>query len=363
MLKIFAGLLFGIFAASCAPSAPISTGAPTLPATVIATPASASFTLLVTDSNGNQLALVDPERGVIAQVEIGASPWGIALAQNNIAYISTAEGISIVDTRERKQIARVPYREILGVPQTGEYRAGGMGIAVSPDGKRVYVGVHRNGKPSELQILDAERRSFIGAVQIGVRPFDVLASRDGRAIYTIDHDSYNVTVIDAVNFTARTLKVAPLGGGAYDKPHYAALRANGNLLLPFQGRALVDLDPATGKVTTIPTKANTHQHGLALLPDGKRVAIVGTGAAGSATGGANLALVNLETHAEEIIPLPRAHEKIAMSPDGRRAFLSGGYLLGGWDGLTIVDLESRTLRELALPVRPLEILILFSPQR
>jgi hypothetical protein len=30
--------------------------------------------------------------------------------------------------------------------------------------------------------------------------------------------------------------------GSWDKPHYAALRADGHLL-PIQGRLLVDLDP------------------------------------------------------------------------------------------------------------------------
>jgi hypothetical protein len=49
---------------------------------------------------------------------------------------------------------------------------------------------------------------------------------------------------------------------------------------------------------------------------------------------------------------------VAVSPDGRWAYLTGGYLLGGWDGLTIVDLQARTTRELPVPDRPQDIAVL-----
>src|SRR5215217_4041390 len=98
-------------------------------------------TLLVTNSAARHVSFVDPAKGVISQIEVGAAPWGIALAPSNRAYISTAEGVAVVDTLGRKLLALIPYRARIGTPQFGEYRPGGMGIAASPDGKRVYVGV------------------------------------------------------------------------------------------------------------------------------------------------------------------------------------------------------------------------------
>ena len=53
---------------------------------------------------------------------------------------------------------------------------------------------------------------------------------------------------------------------------------------PFQGRVLVDLDPMSGESVALPLKANTHQHGVALAPDGRRLLIVGTGLANDARG-------------------------------------------------------------------------------
>ncbi len=53
--------------------------------------------------------------------------------------------------------------------------------------------------------------------------------------------------------------------------------------------------------------------------------------------------------------------QVAVGPDGRRAYLSGGYLLeaGAWDGVTVVDIDTgRVLRELRVPARPLGIAVL-----
>jgi len=318
-----------------------------------------SPTLIVTNAQARQISFVDPTQGVIEQVEVGAAPWGLALAPDHRLYVATAEGIAVVDVRERKRLVLVPYRTAIGEPQWGEYRPGGMGIAVSPDGRQVYVGVYLPDRSSQLEILDTLQLTITGVAPIGVRPFDVLVSKDGRQIFTIDHDSYTVTVIDPLTLQTRTLAVAPLGNGAFDKPHYAALDSAGRLWLPYQGQTLVTLDPISGQFTTTALTADTHQHGVAFTPDGRTLLIVGTGAAGGAQSGTNLTLFDRQTMAEEVLPLARPHEKVVVSPDGRWAYLTGGYLLpGGWDGLTIVDLQSRTLTELAVPDRPLDVVLL-----
>ena len=36
----------------------------------------------------------------------------------------------------------------------------------------------------------------LGSVAVGVRPFQVIAAPDSRHVYSIDHDSYTVTVVD-----------------------------------------------------------------------------------------------------------------------------------------------------------------------
>ncbi|MDQ2998429.1 MAG: hypothetical protein M3R61_15450, partial [Chloroflexota bacterium] len=213
-----------------------------------------------------------------------------------------------------------------------------------------------------LEVIDAAKRAVIASVPIGVRPFQILASPDNRTAYTIDHDTFTVTAIDTATYTARTLPVEPLGNsgwGSWDKPHYAALRTGGHLLLPIQGRVLVDLDPVSGKSVALPLHASTHQHGAALTSDGRRLLIVGTGPAGDAQGPPRLTVLDLETMAEDNIPLSRPHEQVALSPDGRLAYVTGGHSFAnaGWDGISVVDLQQRSVTELAVPDRPLAIVV------
>jgi streptogramin lyase len=348
--------------AAATPAAAAAPPSTTLSAPAALTPASTSPRplLLVTHSTGRHVSFVDPARGVVERVEVGAAPWGIALGADGRGYVSTADGLAVLDVPGRRRRALVPYQAQGGIDpsRSGEYRPGGMGIAVAPDGRRVYVAVYLANGPSRLDVFDAERSAWVGSVPVGVRPFDVLVSRDGRQAYSIDHDSFSVTVVDARSLAARTLVVAPLGRGAFDKPHYAALAPDGRLLLPVQGRTLVLLDPATGASELLPLTAETHQHGVALTPDGRGLLVVGTGPAGGAAGRPSLTVFDLASRQETILPLDKAHERVAVSPDGRFAYLTGGYLLGGWDGMTVVDLDTRTTKEMAVPDRPLDVHVL-----
>jgi DNA-binding beta-propeller fold protein YncE len=333
------------------------------PVSVLAQDAPVHPRLLITNATARHVSVVDPAGGVLERIEVGAAPWGIARAWDGRTYVSTAEGLALLDAAGRRR-ALVPYQAQAQIDptRTGEYRPGGMGIAVAPDGRRVYVGVYLAGGASSLEVFDVERGEWVGTVPVGVRPFDVVASRDGRQVYSIDHDSYSVTAVDAATLVARTLSVAPFGRGAFDKPHYAAIAPDGRLLLPVQGRGLVKLDPATGRSDVLPLTGATHQHGVAVAPDGRTLLIVGTGPAGGANGDPSLTLYDLATDAETVLPLRRPHERVAVSPDGRWAYLTGGYLLGGgWDGLTVVDLLRRTTEEIPVPDRPLDAVPLTQP--
>jgi hypothetical protein len=130
--------------------------------------------------------------------------------------------------------------------------------------------------------------------------------------------------------------------------------------MPYQGRGLAILDPKSGVYETKPLTGNTHQEGAALTADGKKLLIVGNGAAGSATGSPNLTVLDVDTMEERIIPLKRKHQMVAGSADGRYAYLTGGvtYADTGWNGMTIIDLQTGTTTEIALPDYPLEVEVL-----
>jgi len=316
---------------------------------------------LVTSSGSNTVEFVNGVTGEYSTLEVGASPWGLAVGPGRIAFAATGEGVAEFDTLHRRLNSVTPYSSWSGEISYGEYRPAGMGIAVAPDGSTTYTGVYLPEGDSLLEVMNVESKQVVAAVPIGLRPFQVLVSKDGAFVFTIDHDSYSVTVLDTDTKKTVTRKVAPLGDvnglSGFGKPHYAALAENGDLLLPFQGQTLLRVDPLTGESSLQPLTANTHQHGIALSPDGSLAAIVGTGAAGGATNGPSLTILEIETGTEQIVPLDRQHEQAIWSHDRRRVVLTGGYTFGagGWNGLTLFDFETENITEWELGSLPLEI--------
>lgn len=319
---------------------------------VAGTVAAAAPSLAVVLPDRDALALVDPASGVVAAVGVGASPWDVVVSGGR-AYVSAARHVAVVDLRARRVIARVRYRTPVPRVERGEYRAGGMGLVADAARQRVYVGVNgSDGSRGALEILDTRRLRNLGSVRTGVRPFDVLLAPGGATVYTVDHDSYGVTAVAATTRRSRFLPVAPLGRGAFDKLNYGAVDGAGRLLLPLNGRVLAVVDPASGRVSGRPMRSRVHQAGVAL----SRGSLLTVGAEALEAGSSpNLSVFDLASGRERVLPLRRPHEAVAVSRDGSRAYLTGGYTRGGWSGITVVTLATGTARELPLPSPPLGI--------
>ncbi|MFD5216446.1 hypothetical protein ACFWMH_02020 [Streptomyces tendae] len=329
-------------------------------------------TLLVTDFGSDTVTFVDPvERGAAADlgsVRVGTAPYGIALGEDGTAWVATAQGVAAVDTRTRERTALIRYRTDTGPVTTGEYRGGGMGIALSPDGSRAYVGVNVPGGKGTLEVVDTERREVTRVVPVGRRPFDVDVSRDGRQVYATNHDSFDVSVVDTGDWTARRIEVAPYGTegglGSWLKPHYTAVRPwDGALLLPFEGERLAVVDPGTGRVRIEEMTANTHQHGVTAGADGT-LYVVGTGPIDPSEDDGPSLTVRSPDGDERVVPLVGPHETVTLSADGRTAYVSGGFTRDGyWNGLSVVDVATGRVTRLPVGERPLAVAVLGGDDR
>jgi YVTN family beta-propeller protein len=69
-----------------------------------------------------------------------------------------------------------------------------MGIAVAPEGKKIYVTTGRFGK---VFAIDTATDQVIGSVDAGVRPWGIAITPDGKTLYTANGPSNDVSVIDA----------------------------------------------------------------------------------------------------------------------------------------------------------------------
>uniref|UniRef100_A0AAU2JZX4 Lipoprotein n=1 Tax=Streptomyces sp. NBC_00049 TaxID=2903617 RepID=A0AAU2JZX4_9ACTN len=337
--------------------------APSAASPLPATAPTPQGTLLTADFGSDTVTFVAPERGAVASVPVGRAPYGLAVGADGRAWVAAAEGVAVVDTRTRERVARIPYRTGTGPVTDGEYRGGGMGIALSPDGAHAYVGVNVPGTTGVLEVVDTAMREVTAVVPVGRRPFDVDVSADGGEIYVTGHDSFDVTVVEAGSLRPRRIEVAPYGTegglGSWLKPHYTAVRpSDGMLLLPFEGERLAVVDPRTGRTTVEPMTADTHQHGATATADG-RLLVVGTGAVEPGTGKGPSLTVRSPDGAERVYPLDGPHEDVAVSRDGRTAYVTGGYTRDGhWNGITVVDLGTGTTRRLPAGTRPLGIAVL-----
>ncbi|MGW2017818.1 hypothetical protein [Streptomyces sp. NPDC001927] len=342
---------------------PAPTSAGTARPTASAPTPTPDGTLLVADFGSDTVTFVDPRRGAVGSVQVGTAPYGLAVGADGRAWVATAEGVAVVDTRTRTRLALVPYETETGPVETGEYRGGGMGIALSPDGRRVYVGVNVPGGNGTLEVIDTASREVTATVPVGRRPFDVDVARDGSEVYATDHDSFDVTVVRADTLAPRRIEVAPYGTegglGSWLKPHYAVVRpSDGRLLLPFEGERLVVVDPRTGRSEIEPMTADTHQHGATITPDG-RLFVVGTGPIDPDEDEGPSLTVRAPDGTERVYPLDGPHEDVAVSEDGRTAYVTGGFTRDGyWDGITVIDLPSGETKRLAAGERPLGIAVL-----
>lgn len=330
--------------------------------------------LLASLAQSDEVAVIDPaqpEADAVRRIRVGAAPWGVGVhtGANGVAtgYAATAEGLAIVDIAAGSRIALVPYEHPAPRIEQGEYRPGGLGLAVAPDGARVYVAV-TSGDGAVLEVIDTANRRVVGSVPVGLRPFDVLVAPDSSWAATVDHDSFTVTVVNAETLTATTHEVAPFGteGGlaSWEKPHYGAVDADGTILLPYQGQVVVRLDPRTGETSTMPSAANSHAHGTALA--GKRLLTVGTGAFGNADGVPNLSILPLDGGKEGIVPLDVPHETVALwrdSEGAEYAAIAGGNTRGeGWDGITVLALDGHAIRKIPVPGYPQAIVAFPAPR-
>ena len=71
-----------------------------------------------------------------------------------------------------------------------------MGIAVAPDGKKIYVSTGRFGK---VLVIDTKTDQVVGSVDVGGRPWGIAITPDGKTLYTANGSANDVSVVDVAS--------------------------------------------------------------------------------------------------------------------------------------------------------------------
>jgi YVTN family beta-propeller protein len=101
--------------------------------------------------------------------------------------------VSVIDTATNAVSATIP---VVGNP---------IGVAVSPDGSRVYV--TNNRSPGTVLVIDTTSNAVTATVPGGSFPFGVAVTPDGGKVYFTNEGSNTASVID----TATDAVIATIG--------------------------------------------------------------------------------------------------------------------------------------------------------
>jgi YVTN family beta-propeller protein len=203
------------------------------------------------------------EDHVTARVSTGFHPISVVLTPDGTVSFSANAGSSTVSQIDES-------RNVVA----GQIEAGAepYAVALSPDGSTIYAA---NFYSSNLSVISAATLQRVVNIPTGRSPRAVVASPDGTRVYTSNSDA-TVTVIDtASNTVVGTIRTAPDGQTlAYDlaiSPDGSTLYALTNYVV-FAGIVIIDTrtDAISGGI-----RLNGDLGNIAVSPDGRNAYVSG----------------------------------------------------------------------------------------
>jgi DNA-binding beta-propeller fold protein YncE len=159
------------------------------------------------------------------------------------------------------------------------YATGTDGLAVAPDGARLYIPVGEHTMDDRWQVADGHTGKIIGTIHAGPGPHNTVMSTDGRRVYLGPRNSRYLYVA-STRTTRIVRRVGPLLPGVRpftidESRGLAYTTATG--FLGFQVSSLV-----TGRALyTVPVRGfsatnslGTPSHGITLTPDGRLLFVI-----------------------------------------------------------------------------------------
>jgi YVTN family beta-propeller protein len=290
----------------------------------------------ITNSGDNTVSVIDTQtNAVIANVTVGTYPDGVAVnpagtriyVVNANPYLKSVgtEGlneeagngtVSVIDAATNTVIATIP----LGYLPDG--------VAVSPDGTRIYV--VNSDDNGTVSVIDAATNTVIATIPVGIMPDGVAVSPDGTRIYVTNlNSSYNplsmspspyingtVSVIDTA--TNNIIATVPVWG--WPKGIAVSLDGSRIYVTNYNAGSVSVIDAATNTVIDNIPLGYAVTNGIAVSPDGTRIYVAN---------GGNVSVINTQTNTLIVNVTLGTYlgyaDVVALTPDGTKLYVPNGY--------------------------------------
>lgn len=264
-----------------------------------------------------------------ATIDVGTLPVAVAfnasgtrayVANNRYSEIGYVEpaSVSVIDTAANAVIATVEL--------AGEFPGG---LAVSPDGTRVYVSM---GDRHGVLVIDTTTNAVVGEIETGGFPLGIAMSPDGTRVYVGGDET--VSAIDVASNTV----VGSFAVG--DGPHHFAVSPDGRFVYVGRSRShLVSvIDTQTGTVSTLPN-VGSYPYGVAISPDGTTLYVITSYELGA------IAVIDTATRAiVDTVVVGGSPMGVAVSPDGSTVY-AVDHSLDGDGTVWVFDTATATLAD------------------
>ncbi len=297
------------------------------------------YLLVTTNGNGDQtINVIDLQTGQSAQTLTLKKSWlGLAFAPDGKRFFVSGgddNEVMVFDFAGGK--AEQAGKIILG---SGDYhklndrdraeaRRKGLGeyafpagIAVTPDGKRLYVAENLTNK---VAVVDLADQKVVTKIEVGEYPYDCEISGDGKRVYVSNWGSRSIAVIDASS--NQVLNSIPAGDHPNDleltrdgKTLYVA-NANSNTVSVIDTAQMKEIEAISTALHPKSPICST-PNAVALSPDEKTLYIANAD-------NNNVAVVDVakrgNSEVEGFIPTGWYPTSVRVSKDGKRIYVANG---------------------------------------
>ena len=230
--------------------------------------------------------------------------WALCVATVMAICSSGLMGISVASA------AAAPAS--LGVSATIDIQRAARGLAVSPDGIRLYATIAFNGGGA-LRVIDTGSNAVLRSIDVGEFPVGVVVSPTGTRVYVANSESGTVSVID----TSSDEVTATIGVGT--TPRSLAINAAGTrvYVANIASKSISVIDTATDTVVSTITGFVAISN-VAVSPDDTRLYVTN----GRYSGGGLHIVDSANGTISDTIGVGSTPAGLAVSPDGARVYVT-----------------------------------------